>query len=110
MKLVKLAVLAIAAFLLGGVVERARTDQTPCDASAAYCTGAAFRHALLGGGAAPAVPPTAAPANPFEQYQPAAAPVDDQIARINADLARDRQVEEDAKVQARAIADELRRR
>lgn len=40
---------------------------------------------------------------------PAAAPADDQIARINADLARDRQVEEDARVQARALVDELKK-
>ena len=74
--------------------------------------------------------PPAAPVvehGPWEDYRPApvrqssglfddvlhpapkTAPADDQIARINADLARDRQVEEDAKVQARAIADELRR-
>lgn len=110
MKFVKLAVLAIAAFLLGGVVERARTDQTPCDAAASYCAGAALRHALLGGGAAPAAPPTAPHVNAFEKYRPAPAPVDDQIELINADMARDRQVEEDAKVQARAIVDELRRR
>ena len=37
------------------------------------------------------------------------APTDDWMARANADLARDRQVEEDAEVQAKAIAKELRR-
>jgi hypothetical protein len=106
MQIIKLAVLAISAFLLGGLVERVHSDQTACRATAPYCLGQSIRRAVVG---APSPPPVAI--NRFEQYRPApVVVVDDQLARINADLARDRQVEEDAKVQAKAIADELERR
>lgn len=83
-----------------------------------FAAGAVVGGAVVGRGSddRPAVvePPVAKPAiiDPFDPppvYQPQAAPADDQLARINADLARDRQVEDDAKVQARALGEELRK-
>lgn len=120
MKIAKLAVVVLSAFLLGAVIERARNDQTPCDASATYCAGASLRHALFGSGNVAPEPPVAPPAeraehvNRFEKYRQQPAPpvivADDQITRINAEARRKQQVREDAKVQAKAMVDELERR
>ena len=109
MNLLKLAVLVIVAFLLGAVVERARQESEQVTAAsseppvAASATAPTNRFEQYR--AAPA-----AERGPWEDYQRPPAAGDDQINRINAKFSRDRQIEEDAKVQAKAFADELERR